>query len=180
MKAAAKPARDMKAQLAGTPGELCELPDGLDFSKGGRQSPYDSLLKQLAEATQKWFKDGQQEARPGLKFNSPAARASIYARAKKKSMRVQLAEHSGFLYVMMDTADLAEEEKKLAGRKGRVYNALMSGPKSSSEIVNFLKKDDPALTEDLVLGLLGNLQRDGDVIKQDGDRWIRNPRPKPR
>ena len=160
--------KGVKPDFSGVPGELVGLGDlQLVFGRGGRLSPYDSLLRKLAEAPK-----GQV-----LKFGSKKARASVAIRAKKLGYRVSFAEHQGSLFVRFDGRVDDDIRKQ---RRDSIAAALRKhGPLSYIALANKLREGgDDSLNASDVEAIVLQLVKDGSVIRQEGNTWALNPRAK--
>jgi hypothetical protein len=148
--------------MEGVPGVLVSL-DGLEIDflrRGGRVSPYDGLLDQLASAP----------ANSGLLFmDGVRAKASLYIRGKKKGLILAFAEAAGNLYVkLLGRVDDKEKET----RRGKIKEILRLGAMSPVRISNKLREaGDGAVDAQLVAVILLQMQKDGSVIRQDGGDW---------
>ena len=134
----------------------------LVFGNQGRKSPYDPLLDQLAAA------------QPGmaLKFGDVRVRSSLYARAKKKGLRISFAESGGALYLRFD--DRMDDDVK-AGRRKEILMALMVGPATSAKIAVVMRdKGDRNVDGALVEVSCAQMQRAGELVKMECGAWALN------
>lgn len=158
------PKKGRRPDFTGVPGEIVSL-DGLgDLHWGNklRGSPYDALLYQLAAA-------GQGKA---LKFGDERARASITVRARKKGYKVSFAVQGGALYVRFDGR--VDDDVK-ARRREQILGALKFGPSAAPKLASILRgKGDEIVDGQMVVAILVQMQRDGHVIRQEGDNWALN------
>jgi hypothetical protein len=162
----AAPAPKRKApDMTGVAGELVSI-EGMELSFGRGQrkvSPYDALLDQLVAA-------GKGQA---LRFGDRKARTAVGARAKKKGLRVSFAEAGSVLYVRLDGRT---EDDMHEYRRQRILSALMLGPTTSIKLAATLReKGDAAADAQTVDAICGQMARRGEIVKQDGDRWAKNP-----
>lgn len=124
-----------------------------------KASPYDPLLDQLAAAT-----PGQ-----ALRFADTRARAALYARAKKKGLKVSFAESNGSLYVRLDGRVDDDVHKT---RRDQIVAALKRGPLGHIQIAAKLREGgDSTVDAQLVETILGQLLRDGVVVKRESGDW---------
>src|SRR5260370_12736875 len=147
-----RPTKGVKPDMKGVPGELISL-NGLNlvFGRGAKPSPYDALLDQLAATAL---------SAPGqvLRFSDMRAKPSIYARAKKKGMRVSFAEDAGLLYVRYDGST---EDDTRTTRREQILHALKLGPLNGIRIATKLREaGDAAGDAPLVARSLEQLLRD--------------------
>jgi hypothetical protein len=154
----AVPAKRAAPDMSGVPGTLVSL-DGLDidFAKWNRASPYDALLEKLVNAP----------PNSALLFaNGLRARASICARAKKKGLIVGLAEKGPDLYVKF--IGRVEDNEKESRRK-KIKQLLRLGPLNCIQIATKLREGgDGVVDAQLVDTILAQMQKAGDVIRQEG------------
>lgn len=157
--------KGMKApDFSGVKGELV-LAEGLQLNFGSRlkSSPYDALLDQLVAAR------GQL-----LKFAALKARASVAVRAKKKGLRVSFAEAGGCLFVRYDGL-LVDDVK--GTRRAKILDVLEKMPRNAAQLAVALREaGDSTVDASLVLAILAQLERDGQVVRGEGDRWAKSPR----
>ncbi len=159
----APPRKGVNPRFEGVPGELVPI-DGLPlcFGRGGHGSPYDPLLDQLAASG----------AGQALRFGDVRARSALTARAKKKGMRVSFAQHEGKLYVRYDGS--ASDDLKQS-RRDRIL-AVLKVPQTAMTLTQRLREaGDTTVDATIVLAILAQMQRAGDVIEQEGQRWTLNP-----
>jgi hypothetical protein len=152
------PKRGRKPNTDGVPGELVSL-EGLNLVFGTRlkTSPYDPLLDQLVQA-------GPGKA---LRFGDVRAKASVYARAKKRGLRVSFAESAGALYVRFDGSSDADVRKS---RRDHIVVALRLGPMSAIQIAKRLREaGDASVDAQLVEAILGQMLKASEVVKRDND-----------
>jgi hypothetical protein len=157
-----------RPDFTGVPGALVALEGlgGLVFGKHLRTSPYDPLLDQLLAA-------GSGKA---LKFGDVKAKASLLLRAKKKGLRVSFAEDgAGALYVRIDGS--ATEDLR-GVRREQIQSALKLGPLSAIKLaVKLRESGDTSVDGQMVEAILGQMQREGVVIKRESGDWIASPKP---
>lgn len=170
MATAVKTAKRVKPDFSGVVGELLTSDLGLPLIWGNklRVSPYDAQLDQLVEATETAKKQGKPQ--PVLKFGQLKARASLCVRARKKNLRISIAEYGGALYVRVDghLDDKIRETRRL-----RILGALKQfGVQSATAIsVKLREEGDTAADGGIVNAILGQMLKSGDVIQQEGGLW---------
>lgn len=145
-----------KPDFAGTPGALVSL-EGLNLVFGGRlkSSPYDTLLDQLATA-----QPGQ-----ALKFDDVKAKASVYARSKKKGLKVSFAELNGALYVRLDGRVEDDVRKR---RREQIVAALKKGPLTHFALASRMREaGDGSIDAVMVETILTQMLRDCLVLKRE-------------
>lgn len=167
------PRKGVRPMLDGVPGEIVSL-DGLNLVFGHRLrvSPYDTLLDQLAEATDKAVEAKQ--PRPGLKFGNIRAKASVYSRAKRKGLLVSFAEVGQALYVRLDGH---VEENARETRRGKIRTLLASGQALTHQAiaVKLRESGDATVDAPLVDAILAQMMKAGEVIRQESGAWKLNP-----
>lgn len=157
-----------RPDFSGVPGELVDasvLPAGLHWGTKLRGSPYDGLLRQLAEA-------GTGKV---LKFGNPKARVSVNVRARKLGMRVTCAEADGVLFVRFGGS--AGEDLK-GSRRERIRGVLkVSAGATPFHVAKVLRdKGDEHADAQIVEAILTQMARAGEVVRGEGDQWRLNPR----
>lgn len=155
-----KPAR-RKPDFSGVPGELVAvdaIPADVVFGNK-RQSPYDALLLKLKENPMQ-----------ALRFGDVKAQASIHARSRKLGIAVETAEHEGQLYVRMKELHGA----KAQARRDRITSLLKQGVALTAPALaaKLREQGDAVADGQLVLVILEQMARSGEVIKQEGGTWI--------
>lgn len=160
---AKKPGPGKHPDFSGVPGEIVSIENlVLDFQTRKRMSPYDALLDNLVEA-------GPGKA---LKFGDVRARASVTVRARKKGLKVSFAELYGVLYVRLDGK---AEDTIGRTRREKILQTLKTGPRKAIALTVALRdQGDAAIDVNLVLAILGQMERSGEVIHQEGDLWAWN------
>jgi hypothetical protein len=145
--------------MRGVPGELVQADEGLGLEFGYRKaSPYDLLLDQLT---------AKKPGEAWLKFGNTRARASVYARACKKHLRVSFAEKDGMLYAQFE-GRMVEDLPKL--RRERILEALKGGLLNHFKIAAKLREGgDSTVDGPTVEAILAQMSRDGSVVKRGAD-----------
>ena len=142
---------------------------GLDFSakkNTGKESPYARAVEFLLSD------DGEGKV---LCFESPKARGSLMARARKMNVTLLYAERDGKLYVKLGGPADGGKPDRAEIRRGislasAVRNALAGGPRTTAEVVAKLAQDGvPQVSANSVSATLCNLERQGDVKKRSLD-----------
>jgi hypothetical protein len=158
-----------RPDFSGVPGELVDaavVPAGLHFGTKLRGSPYDGLLKQLADAG----------AGKMLKFGDPKARVSINVRARKLGLKVSCAEDGNVLWVRFDGR--ADDDVK-ASRREKILGVLKFGPNTAIRLAHVLReKGDENVDASLVEAICVQVARSGEILRQEGGTWALNPRHK--
>jgi hypothetical protein len=137
---------------------------GLEFGRGQRKaSPYDALLRQLADSKGQW-----------AQFDDARAKASVGARSKKLGYRVSFAEAKGKLYVRFDGL-LADDLR--GTRREKALELLKTGPKTKQEIAFKIRESGDATCDAIIAELiLDQCVKDGLVVARDGGRYGLSPR----
>lgn len=153
--------------MAGVPGELVDeaaLPAGVAWGSKTRISPYDPLLRQLAEA-------GPGKA---LKFGDTRARTSINVRAKKLGLRVTCGEAGGALFVRFEGR---VDDNKRETRREIIRGALkITVGATAMALTNTLReKGDASVDVNIVEAILAQMAKAGEVVQQDSGGWRLNP-----
>jgi hypothetical protein len=171
MPCAKVPSQRKELNFSGVPGEIVavtEMPSMLIFGrKPCRLSPYDPLLKQLAESG----------AGKILRFGDAKCRTSIGVRARRLGLRVSCAEDDKRqLWVRFDGRI---EEVLKSTRREKILTALKSGPMNKFSVAARLREQGDG-TFDAVFAevILSGLVKTGEVIRREGDTWALNPAPK--
>lgn len=168
-----KPTKGVRPDFGGVPGALVPLTGiALEFGRQNRSSPYDSLLDELARATDEAIE--KKEPKPGLKFDDLRAKPSIYARAKKKGLRVVFAVAGAALYVRMEgrNDDHIKDSRRAAILKMLAGGAVMT----YMQITNKLRADgDLTIDGPIVDAIMLQLMRTGSVVRQEGGAWKSAP-----
>jgi hypothetical protein len=153
--------------FSGVPGELVAadaVPAGIHWGTKLRGSPYDPLLKELAEAG----------AGKMLKFGNARARTSIVLRARKLGLKVVCGEDGGALYVKF----VGREGDDLANaRREKIRQALkiVVGITLSKLLLHLRDKGDVTIDAPTLQLILSQMMRAGEIIHADGDQWRLNP-----
>lgn len=169
-----KPTKGIRPNTAGVAGALVSIAEiALEFGRSTKNSPYDALLDELATATD--AANEKNQPRPGLRFDDARAKPSIYARAKKKGLRVVFAIGAdGALYVRMEGRDTDQVK---AQRRDAIRKMLVPGTALTYiQIANKLRADGDAMIDAATVdAIMLQLMKAGDVIRQDGGAWKSAP-----
>jgi len=161
-----------RPDFSGTPGELVKLDADLVFGLPGRTSPYDAYLDQLAKATDDWVRDGKQGLQPGLKFSDVRARPSVWARSRKKQLKVAFVEKGGALFVRLE---LPSEDIGKA-RRDKILQVLAAGPMAYIPLAaRLIQGGDVRLDANQVEAICVQMSRNGLLIRQEGGAWAISP-----
>lgn len=168
-----KPTKGVRPNFGGVPGALVSLEGvtGLEFGRT-KISPYDALLDQLAKATDEAVE--KQQPRPGLKFGDARAKASVYARAKQKGLRVLFAIAGKDLYVRME----GRVDDNIKGARREAIRKILAKGEAFSyiQITNKLRADgDLTIDAPIVDAILLQMMRAGEVARQETGAWRAAP-----
>ena len=101
---------------------------------------------------------------------------SIQSRASKLEFRVTFAERAGKLYVRL--TGRADDDIK-ESRRMKIRKALSTSPRNPMQLAVLLRESgDFNADAQLVESILGQMLREGEVLKQDGGTWTANPKAK--
>lgn len=153
--------------MTGVPGRLIKCPAGIEFGPKGRQSPYDSLLKQLAAAN-----DGQI-----LQFDGGRAKPSVAVRASKLGMKVEFAQAGNLLYVRFAGWKPDSLQWKAAARAA-ILNSIETQPRNEIQIANSVRSQKwmSEMDAGTVGAILKQMEQDGLVISGRDGAWAAKDR----
>jgi hypothetical protein len=159
---AAKPT-NRKPDFTGVAGRLVELPADVSLqfgARGGRVSPYDALLEQLAAARDKV-----------LEFGDLRARASVMARSKKLGIKVLLAEHGPKLYVKFG-GWLPESDRWKAEVRAGIRDTVTTQPRNEIQVAVALRAKGLNDVDAGVVGaILKQMEQAGEVARGRDGSW---------
>lgn len=169
----AAPTKGVKPNMTGVPGEFVTL-NALPFEawqRSSKVSPYDTLLDDLRKRTEEAKANGDASL-PGLRFADPRAKASLYARGKRKGLQVGFAIFDGALYVRIDGVTRAVEDIK-EKRRAQIRKLLEKGVTfNTGQICTKLREGGDSTLDFGTLDLiLTQMVRAREVVKQEGGTW---------
>jgi hypothetical protein len=110
-----------------------------------------------------------------LRFGDVRAKASVYARAQKKGLRVSFAESGGALYVRLDGR---KDDDIKAARREKIVQALKGGVSLNAIRLSVKLREggDTTIDGQTVEAICAQMVREGSLIKRETGEYAINAR----
>jgi hypothetical protein len=183
------PSTRKRPDFTGVPGQIVLSSDpaaqGLQFGLGGRISPYDEMLRELAARMQEYHAALEANATskpaklvdpipiPYLRFPNLKPKHAVAMRARKLGIKISFAVKDDQLWIRCNGSEASDTR---ARREKAILACLTTGPRSAIAVAAYLReRGDELIDGPIAEGILLMLLKRGQVIRQEGNSFALKP-----